>query len=138
VSRFFVTLVAGLCLAAVAGCGNDNLVPVEGKITVDGKPLPTGTMLLAPDTAKGNTSTVEPGGEIKDGQYKVYTTRKPGAPPGHYKVAVVATEPPDEENPSAYRKSLIAARYNVPQTTELSLEVVEKPAPGAYDLNLKK
>src|SRR4051812_3459661 len=64
--------------------------PVRGKITLDGQPLPRGSVTLRPETPQAGhqpTGMIEPAGE-----YVVYTNRRAGAPPGSYKVVVFATE----------------------------------------------
>jgi hypothetical protein len=129
-----------VCLLTT-GCGGVRLVPVEGKILVDNEVLQNGegSVVFKPDAAKGNTSTLEPGGVIEsDGKYKMYTNQKPGAPLGWYKVIATATEPPDPKNPSATRKSLISPKYVDEKITDLAVEVVDNPAAGAYDLRMKK
>jgi len=111
---------------------------VEGKVTVDGQPLTMGSLLFRPNAEKGNTSKLEPAGSIdSSGNYKLYTNSKPGAPLGWYKVTVAAQTQADSTNPGA-ATSLVAAKYNAADTTDLSVEVVATPAPGAYDLKLTK
>ncbi len=121
-----------------AGCGDGpRLVPVSGKVTVNGEPLTTGTLVLKPDRDRGNTSPFEPAATINaDGTYRVYTNYQAGAPVGVYKVGVQAAVPinPGAEYPT-YR-SLIDKRYNNAATSGLTLSVVENPAPDAYDLKL--
>jgi hypothetical protein len=151
VSRFApprrTRVAAWVCLAglaaALAGCGESvggtRLVGVAGKARVDGSPLATGTLSFLPDASKGNTSKLAPGGAIKaDGTYTLFTEGRKGAPVGWYKVIVIAAEPVDPNAPYAPRRSFIDARYNTVETTDLRLEVTERPAPGAYDLDLKK
>ena len=67
--------------------------------------------------------------------------RKTGAPPGWYKVVVTATTtdvnvPPGKRRDHPRPKSLVAAKYGQAKTSELAVEVVESPIPGAYDLKL--
>ena len=134
-----VALLACAVLFVAAGCGKDSGVSVVGKVTVDGAPLPLGTVSFRPDASKGNTSPHEPGGQIDaEGNYRLYTQGKPGAPPGWYRVAVVAAEPIDPKKPYEATKSLVNAKYNSVDTSGLSREVVADAAPGAYDLNLAK
>src|SRR5262249_25269215 len=113
-------------LGLVAGCGAGGvrLVPVVGKVTVDAKPLNTGTVSFRPDKAKGNTEPHEPAANIEaDGTYKLYTAYKEGAPTGWYKVAVVAAEP------GAYppKKLFVNEKYIDFNTSGLSVQVVEHP-----------
>jgi hypothetical protein len=133
----------------IAGCGDASGVgptfPVSGKVTLNGAPLTAAStiVLFKPDTAKGNTSPVEPTGTVDaDGNYTLTTKGKKGAPPGWYKVIVTAREeapPVHPKTPKPHRpvsKSLLPAKYGQGQTSGLSIEVVEDPAPGAYDLKL--
>jgi hypothetical protein len=133
-------LAAVLCFAVVAGCRTsteDARIPVEGKVTLGGKSLTTGTVILRPDVAKGNDSKHEPRGRIDaTGAYRVETALQPGAPPGWYKVAVLAFEPTD---PKAYAPpvSLIPEKYNDPEQSGFSFEVTRTAQPGAFDLKLE-
>ena len=123
------------------GCGPAavRLVPVQGKVMMEGQPLTTGTLVFKPDAEQGNSQTLEPAANIEaDGSYTLYTTAKEGAPLGWYQVGVVANGPANEKDPYAAPKSLIPARYAEVSTSALAVEVVEKPAAGAYDLKLKK
>lgn len=135
--RILAWPVAWLLLGPIGCGGGPHLVPVRGKITVNGKPLTTGTLVLKPDRDKGNTSPFESAATINaDGTYQVYTNYKAGAPVGAYKVGVQAEVAinPGVEYPT-YR-SLIHKRYNDAATSGLTLNVVESPAPDAYDLKL--
>ena len=145
-SGFRLLCVGSMCLAL--GCnrssdGLDKLQPVKGKIVFNGKAITTGnvrSVMLKPDAEKGNTSPHEPRGEIdKDGHFEIFTANRRGAPPGHYKVAVRIMESPlpDSKNMYAQPKLLIDEMYTDPETSGLKLEVVEKPASGAYDLTIE-
>jgi hypothetical protein len=132
----------GVFGATLAGCGKgagEGLVPVAGKVTVDGKPLGTGAVTFHPDAAKGNTTPHVPVGMLDDqGNYKLMSGSREGAPPGWYKVTVTAQEPPDEKNPYAPPKSLINPKFGDVQTSGLAVQVVENPAPGVYDFKVTK
>jgi hypothetical protein len=60
---------------------------------------------------------------------------KKGAPLGWYKVVVIAL---DNARPGVNLKSFIDKKYGDEKTTPLSVEVVENPEPGRYDLDLKR
>jgi hypothetical protein len=128
-----------------AGCaekGQGRLHPVSGKVTLDAKPLTTGSVSFRPDPARGNNTQHMPTGVIdSEGNYKLTTANRPGAPPGWYKVLVIvqdlgAAAGAGKQGSSAKAKSLLPRRYLEPEKTPLSIEVVEKPEPGAYDLSL--
>ena len=129
-----------LALFVPTGCNTDgvgSLHQVSGKVTVNGGPLALGSVRFVPDTAKGNTTPTEPVGEIQpDGTYKLSTNGKLGAPAGWYKVTVTAAEPVDSSRPFS-GKVHVAPKFNVPETSGLSVEVVAKPGPGTYDLEVK-
>jgi hypothetical protein len=133
--------VATVLLSGLAGCGgsgSETLLPVEGQVKINGKPLTRGTVILYPDKGKGNTTKHEPRGNLEaDGRFKIATHPKAGAPPGWYKVAVIATEPGDPKNPYALPRSLIPEKFGKPDESRLTLEVRSDAPPGAYDLDLK-
>lgn len=144
--RFRLIVVGCICLAL--GCkrsadGLENLQPVKGKIVFNGKAVSTGnarSVTLRSDAEKGNTSPHEPRGQIDaDGNFEVFTANRRGAPPGHYKVAVTIMESPLPNSADMYAapKWLIDKKYGDPETSGLILEVVEKPAAGAYDLRIE-
>jgi len=128
-----------MILLSAAGCGSSgpSTVPVSGKITVDGQPLAKGSLRFVPDSAKADSPNSEPAGTIEGGSYSVFTGGKPGAPVGKYKVAVVSQDEIDSTNPQP-PKSAVNPKYNDPQTSTLSVEVVSNAPPGAYDLKLSK
>jgi len=150
------SLAVACLIAAAAGCGSGfKTVPVGGKVLVDGKPLAgaDATVLFRPDPSKGNTLNLDFAGSVdEEGNYTLYHgNSNRGAAPGWYKIAVVATEQlevrkppstPEEKRrfrpgPSAhFRKSMIDTKYNLPTSSGIEIEVVENPAPGAYDLKL--
>ena len=129
-----------LC-AAVWGCSGagEKLTPVAGKVTVNGAALGTGSVTFHPDAAKGNNTPHIPVGTLDaQGNYKLMSATKEGAPLGWYKVTVSAQEPIDPKNPYAPPKHLISPKYGDPSTSGLEIEVVDRPAAGAYDLTLTK
>ncbi|HLN28335.1 MAG TPA: hypothetical protein VK395_11395 [Gemmataceae bacterium] len=147
---FAVPLTAWLLAFLASGCGGDAGVgktfSVAGKVTINDVPLTAENtvVLFVPDASKGNTSPFEPAGTVdEDGKYTVTTKGKNGAPPGWYKVVVTATEsaPEHPKSPHGRRpvvRSLLPAKYGLAKTSDLALEVVENPVPGAYDLKLTR
>lgn len=87
----FLSLVAGLLLAA-AGCNaSSNLLQVDGKITVDGAPAKGAVLLFHPD---GGAAATPSSAQAKDdGTFTVVTDTKPGIPPGNYIVTVTWPDP---------------------------------------------
>lgn len=150
--RCLALVLAALVAGALAsGCGDASgvgrTVPVRGKVTVGDVPLTAKStvLLFKPDAAKGNTSPFEPTGTVDEkGNYQLTTKGKNGAPPGWYKVVVTAREdaaPVHAKSPKQHRpvaRSLLSVKYGTAESSGLSIEVVENPAPGAYDLKLAK
>jgi hypothetical protein len=137
-----VAVLAGAALAPI-GCGSDSIgptVPVVGRVTVDGEPVPTGNIVFKPDAAKGNRTKHEPVAFITaDGTYRVTTAGKSGAPAGWYKVAIEASEPITEVTATGkFPKSFINSKYNLETTSGLTVEVKPDAERGAYDFRLSK
>jgi hypothetical protein len=133
--------VAVVLLAGLAGCtrsATESLLPVEGRVQYEGKPLTKGVVILYPDKDKGNTSEHEPRGNIEaDGRYKISTHPRLGATAGWYKVAVNASEPSDPKQPYSLPRSLIREKFGNKDESGLTLEVRSGAPPGTYDLELK-
>lgn len=151
VPRFPHFLGALLLAIPALGCsdasGVGRTVPVSGKVILQDEPLTAKTtiVLFKPDASKGNTSPFEPTGTVDaEGNYTLTTKGKKGAPPGWYKVIVTAREeaaPVHPKTPKQHRpaaRSLLPAKYGQAETSGLSIEVVENPVPGAYDLMLSR
>lgn len=125
-----------ICAFFALGCG-DSRYPVTGRVLVKGKVLAgkTGTVVLKPDTSKGNQNTVPAVGVLqRDGSFDIQTDGRPGARRGWYKVLVIATDP--NANPNEDARRVVHPRYVTDAATPLTLEVVANPPPGGYDLQL--
>lgn len=140
---------ATLAVILISGCGDSGVgptFPVAGKVTLQNEPLTAKNTIIMfkPDASRGNSSPFTPTGTVDaEGNYTLKTKGKNGAPPGWYKVVVTARDETPTEHPKSPKhrpvaRSLLPARYGQDKTTDLSIEVVENPAPGAYDLKLKK
>jgi hypothetical protein len=139
-------LLSASVAGALAGCRRDQgkLVQVEGQVTLDGKPLKidanrggTGYVVFYPDASRGNSSREEPRGEVDaEGSYRMLTGLKSGVAPGWYKVTVSVSEQPNRND--AYKFTwLVPQDYVDKDKSNLALEVVENPQPGAFDLKLQ-
>ena len=127
---------AGLLLAAaLPGCNRTDLVPVCGKVTLDGAPLAGATVTFQP-RQPGNP---EPGiGSYAktdaDGRFALKTMDRevPGARPGRHLISVYGADP----EPGAKRPPAVPDRYNLD-----SKVVFEVPAGGTdaanFDLTTK-
>lgn len=119
------------------------MVPVSGKVIVDGKPLTKGQIGFIPDASQGNTRPEYSIGEIEvDGTFQLKTLGQSGARLGWYKVVVWASanEPDQSHTPGVVWKPewLVHAKYTNAETTDLVREVTESAPPGAYDFDLRK
>lgn len=113
-----------LALAAlfVSGCGPAGGVPVQGKVTFDGNPIPAGIItFVGPDDGPGVY-----GGPIRDGRYEVPPDRM--MLPGKYRVQVSWPKPTGKTvaggeggTPMPEMAEAIPAKYNA--ATELTAEV---------------
>jgi hypothetical protein len=135
-------LLVGTVLGA-GGCGSSApkgpdvpLSPVTGKITVEGTPMTVGVVTFYPNQAQGNKNIVVPTGMIKDGEYKMQTNGKDGAPPGWYKVTISANSPTVAILPADAVKPNDS--YQNKMMSELQVDVKETPPPSGYNFNLTK
>ena len=137
----FASLLVAVLILSLLGCNGDPVgrtVPVKGTVKLDGQPLKQGSLVFWPDAAKGNSLAVEAAAQISaEGTYELITRGKPGAPPGAYKVTVMAQVPINPKDPYSKAKLLVPTEYTTKETTPLQIEVVDNPAPGAYDLPVK-
>jgi hypothetical protein len=113
VSAIFVALVS-------LGCqGNSGLVPVAGKVLLDGQPLTQGTVVTMPKAGKGANAAVHP-----DGTFQLGTNGKgDGASIGTHKVAVILLSDSSESAEGPAPKSLLPQRYGSPESSGLTIDV---------------
>jgi hypothetical protein len=127
--QLFIITVSLLCICII-GCGN---VQISGRVTFSdtGEPLSTGTVCFVKGTEQGS-------GKIdSNGYYKVDFGNKRGIPKGEYKIYIEAfhAEPEtagthvnletgkEEAEILIKRTSIIAAKYENIETSDLSLKV---------------
>src|SRR5689334_17734513 len=110
-------------LAAVAGCGPSKppMAPVKGKVTLNGQPLKTGSILTVPEAGKGAYALIGPDGYFELGTY----AKTDGALVGTHKVAVVAAaENKGRKGPEGSgTKLLVPDRYVNVEMSQLTIEV---------------
>jgi hypothetical protein len=117
--------VVSAAAGAGAGCGRTDEfkhVGVAGKVTLDGKPLPGGTITFVP-LVSGPAAHAT----ITDGAYTV--ARAEGPAPGSYRVEISRSEPtgrqvPDYDYPGktvAETRNVVPDRYNV--NSELKVDI---------------
>jgi len=122
-----------LPLLACLGC-SEQRAGVTGKVTVDGKPLGGKliTILFAPD--KGNPIQKIPAAAVEpDGTYVMRTGATGGVPLGWYKVHIHWDSKNAQGQPCPVHPRFLEAGLST-----LSIEVVAKPQPGAYDLKFTR
>ena len=120
-----------LVLPWSTGCSENLGATVSGVVTLDDRPLSTGTVAFVP---KGQ-GTISYGQIDNSGRYSISTATTQSMPPGSYTVTVVATEPIPEStgNVEVTPKVLTPAKYTDAKTSDLQVEVKA----GANDIPLK-
>jgi len=136
-ARFASVFMLALSLVCL-GCGDGtpssklNRNAVSGKVTLDSKPLPHGSIVFHPLSPSGE-STVS-GTTIKEGAFTLEEAN--GLPVGKYKVVITATSAEgtqaadpqaamDAAAKPAEESALIPAKYN--SNTELTCDIVNGP-----------
>jgi hypothetical protein len=125
-------MLLGLLMLAVVGCQQkSNVVPVRGKVLLDGKPLTKGMIATMPSAGRGANAKIQP-----DGSFELRTFgQNDGATVGVHRVAIVAFETPANAGPeSGSGPSLVPKRYTSPETSGLTIDV--KPGDNSPELKL--
>lgn len=133
--RFIVprALLAVAVLAAAFGCGRRvTVVPVEGQVLLDGRPLAGGSIMLQPTAGPAARGRLDAEGRFRMGTYRPGD----GVIPGLAAVRVASFEEttagPDEE--PARGRSRIPERYNDFLTSRVTVEVVAGMGPVTIEL----
>jgi hypothetical protein len=130
---------AATFLVAAWGCGSASefpeTVPVEGKVTYKGAPVPKGTISFLSDGGHVAIGEIQP-----DGYYKLSSFGEgDGAVPGHAKVSIVANTGDPHMIPGSSPgyvkpKDLVPKKYNKPETSGLEATVTKDGGPYNFDL----
>jgi len=131
---YFTSLM--LAVIALVGCGRDgpSIVPVEGRLTYNGKPVPNLRVYFQPTDGR-----VSWGDTDSQGKFRLdYDEDYDGAKVGNHKVYVVdaATLDPTIQAPPGGKPpeyGPILAKYGNIEITPLTLEIKK----AVYDLELK-
>jgi hypothetical protein len=122
-----------------AGCGPPKPigVPVHGKVTYKGSPVPRGTIVFTPDASRGHQGSLARGDIGPDGSYSLRTDAGYGALPGWYKVTVMAVEmsPKPAGELYAVPRSLLPVKYRDPELAGLEREI-KAGSENCIDFNL--
>jgi hypothetical protein len=105
---------ACLILVITGGCGGQGVVPVEGRVTLNGQPLANATVVLSP--SRGTDPGPFTGKTDADGRFALGAAdnERGGAAPGEYMlmIATVMTDPnADEMTPPPTQKEVVPARW---------------------------
>lgn len=116
-----------VCWVLVIGCAKPDYspVPVNGKVTLDGKPLAEADVRFVGDGFNPPLSHAPNSTTDKEGAFRLnFTSAGDGAPPGKYKIGI-ALHAKDEQG---YRTgpNTLPAKFANPETSGLTAEV--KPA----------
>jgi hypothetical protein len=122
-------------LASFGGCGGRYDATLSGVVTLDGTPVPRGTVSFAP-TGGGPIAYSRIG---SDGSYSVQTGRDRGLPSGEYLVTVIANELPDASKlapgvPPPDGKPITPKWYRSTKTSGLKFNV--EHGKNTYNLEL--
>ncbi len=127
-----VPLLIALISALVSGCQTaeprpPRLVPVKGKVTLDGKPLVGASIGFLPPTGSAGGSDVGP-----DGSYEITTMGFKGLPAGEYTAQISYKMGTDGKPQSLGQQFSLPKKYSDFGASELRATI---PPEGAPDLN---
>jgi hypothetical protein len=132
--RQWMVVMLAACLLA-AGCGRRvPLVPVTGRVTLDGKPLEFGAVMVQPKAGPAAQARINPDGTFRLGTFKA----EDGAIPGPATIRVICrkdiTQPGGE---MVYGPSLIPERYSRFDTSGITAEIAAGMTPLEIPLSRK-
>jgi hypothetical protein len=122
------------------GCGGPKaLLPVSGKVTYRGQPVPGGTIAFTPDAKHGEHGPMAVGEIAPDGTYSLRTGKDFGAAAGVYRVTVAAVTsrgiaPPGQ--PFHVPQSLVPEKYRDPELSQVTSRI-EPDRANIIDIDLK-
>ncbi|MDZ4821608.1 MAG: hypothetical protein SGJ20_21820 [Planctomycetota bacterium] len=140
-SKVFRGGFSALVLISVVGCGDSGpeLFPVQGKVTLDGKPLADAGVMFMP-TDKGPSAN---GTTDSDGHFELMTVNRAGAIRGTHPVVIakrkyVPLKPGDEPVPAGVRAEWYSPKkYSNPATSGLTADVGDGDNNFNFDLRSK-
>lgn len=116
-----------LVAAAVAGCGKaGSLAEVHGQVLYGGSPVAGACVVFVPDPGHGGSGPLASAETGADGSFVLQTEGQPGAPPGWYRITVMALAPPTGD-PGGRRyeapRCLLPDKYRDPGLSGLVCEI---------------
>lgn len=124
-------MLAGLCLAAISGCGGSvagpGMADVTGTVTYNGEPVEGANVIFYPVIGDDQTLTSQARTE-KDGRFRMTThvgggKFQPGIAPGKYSVAISKPDTAAIKGTLTPPKDLLPRRYSNPTTSQLTADV---------------
>ncbi len=122
-------VVLGACVLALAclGCGESGpeIAPVEGTITLDGKPLANASVVFVPENGRPAGGTTNSAGKY----VLTFSEGREGAMPGKNKVRISTARDPSETpegEPIPAAPETIPMRYNAQTELEFPVEPGKK------------
>lgn len=116
-----------LCVLACGCSRGPALVPVDGKVTVAGKPAEGAVVMFHPEDSTQSTASGVAGA---DGTFKLVSSAEAGIPAGRYKVTVIWPDPSKKPTQAQIMMGtadagpdLLKGKYAARDSTPLSVEV---------------
>jgi hypothetical protein len=135
-ARLALALAIAILSQQAIGCRRSDMVPVSGRVTFEGRPVPQAVVRFLHDSRP-----MAAGGTDADGRYRL-TTRQPGdgAYLGRCKVLIapwVAAPGDSSEDPAEPVRPDIPKVFRVPASSPLAVEVTPE-GPNQFDFELAK
>ena len=115
------------------GCGKANpdrirVVPVDGKVTFNGQPLP-GAMIVLHAKNGGSLAAPTPRAQVgKDGSFRFTTyDADDGAPPGEYVATIAWYKLVNQGGDVKAGPNVLPSKYSNPRTSKWEIRIAESP-----------
>lgn len=120
--------VMAMVLVAAAGCGRGaGIVPVSGRVEVDGKPLSTGGIMVVPETGRAASGSIAP-----DGRFTLSTFKEgDGVVKGRHKVEIFAVTFPTKTT----KRWLVPTHARTAATSKVWLDVTGPTADALVSIS---
>jgi len=112
--------IASAIMLFLCGCGPSGWAQVEGRVTLDGEPLGSGTVVFLTAGQSSGVGMIGP-----DGTYTVMTGSRKGMEPGDYRVTVTAFDAPAPTPPGEppMPPLITPLKYNNVEASGLSAQI---------------